>query len=507
MKLINKTLLLLTASATILASCNKFDDLNTNPDAATKVTAPMLATKLILNITQQGSAKNFVYHSMLSKQIAWSENASDEQYNLFGRTDFDGYTILTNCQKMVDAANEGDKDSYAALAKFMKAYKLFYKSLEVGDIPYSDALKGEESVQKPKYDTQKEVMRQVLEDLEEAYTLFSSGSDFDGDPIFGGDTENWKKTVVAFELKVLTHLCKKDTDADLKVKERFARLVSSGSLMTSNADNFQLVYSNKAGQLYPFYYTQNKHSDYLMMSSVIIDNLKKFNDYRMFYYASPAKAQTDKGIKDSEWDAYLSIDPSDSYSNISVLYGKGEFCLANLRYTRVPEGEPLMRLSYAEQNFILAEGAVRGWISEDASTYYKKGIEASMNFIADNTPDKEEYTHGRTITQEYIQEYLAQPVIQLSGDKEKDLEMILLQRYLASFLQHPYDAYYDYRRTGYPVLPINPNTNLNTEKNKIPTRWMYPEAEFSYNPDNANEAVQRQYNGSDDVNKLMWILQ
>ena len=267
------------------------------------------------------------------------------------------------------------------------------------------------------------------------------------------------------------------------------------------------VYSNKAGQLYPFYYTQNKHSDYLMMSSVIIDNLKKFNDYRMFYYASPAKAQTDKGIKDSEWDAYLSIDPSDSYSNISVLYGKGEFCLANLRYTRVPEGEPLMRLSYAEQNFILAEGAVRGWISEDASTYYKKGIEASMNFIADNTPDKEEYTHGRTITQEYIQEYLAQPVIQLSGDKEKDLEMILLQRYLASFLQHPYDAYYDYRRTGYPVLPINPNTNLNTEKDKIPTRWMYPEAEFSYNPDNANEAVQRQYNGSDDVNKLMWILQ
>lgn len=75
----------------------------------------------------------------------------------------------------------------------MKAYKLFYKSLEVGDIPYSDALKGEEGVQKPKYDTQKEVMRQVLEDLEEAYTLFSSGSDFDGDPIFGGDTENWKR--------------------------------------------------------------------------------------------------------------------------------------------------------------------------------------------------------------------------------------------------------------------------------------------------------------------------
>lgn len=137
----------------------------------------------------------------------------------------------------------------------------------------------------------------------------------------------------------------------------------------------------------------------------------------------------------------------------------------------------------------------------------KKGIEASMLFIADNTPKDEEYTHGRPITETYIQEYLAQPVIQLSGDKEKDLEMILLQRYLASFMQHPYDAYYDYRRTGYPVLPVNPETNQNTDKNKIPVRWMYPEDEFSFNATNANEAVQRQYNGSDDVNKLMWILQ
>ena len=63
----------------------------------------------------------------------------------------------------------------------------------MGDIPYSDALKGEEGVQKPKYDTQKEVMRQVLEDLEEAYTLFSSGSDFDGDPILAVTPKTGKR--------------------------------------------------------------------------------------------------------------------------------------------------------------------------------------------------------------------------------------------------------------------------------------------------------------------------
>lgn len=42
---------------------------------------------------------------------------------------------------------------------------------------------------------------------------------------------------------------------------------------------------------------------------------------------------------------------------------------------------------------------------------------------------------------------------------------------------------------------------------KIPVRWQYPESEISYNKANVEEAIQRQYGGSDEVNKLMWILQ
>lgn len=504
---VKNIILTITATSLLLSSCDKFDALNSNPDAPTKATSSMLATTLILDITTIGGAKESLWDNMLSKQIAWSESAQSDQYNLFGRVSFDAYTVLTNSAKMVHAADDSYKSAYEGLAKFMKAYKLFYKSLEVGDIPYSEALKGEEGIQKPKYDTQKEVMRQILEDLESAYSLFEAGRDFDGDPIFDGNIENWKKTVVAMELKVLTHLCKKEADADLKVKERFARLAAGSSLMNSNSDNFQLVFSNKAGQMYPLNTTTNKHTKYTMISNLVIDNLKKFNDYRMFHYCSPANFQITAGVADTEWEAYLSVDPSDSYSKLSEIYGEGKSCLFNARYTNTPEGEPLIRLGYAEQNFILAEGAVRGWISGDASSYYKKGIEASMTFIADNTPDEAIYTHGHPITAEYIKEYLAQPIIQLTGNKEKDLEMILLQRYLSSFLQHPYDTYYDYRRTGYPVLPINPSTNLNSEKNKIPVRWMYPDAEFSFNTENANEAVDRQYGGSDNVNKLMWILQ
>ncbi len=42
---------------------------------------------------------------------------------------------------------------------------------------------------------------------------------------------------------------------------------------------------------------------------------------------------------------------------------------------------------------------------------------------------------------------------------------------------------------------------------KVPKRFTYPQSEYDYNSDNLNAAVQRQYSGDDDVNKVMWLLQ
>lgn len=161
-----------------------------------------------------------------------------------------------------------------------------------------------------------------------------------------------------------------------------------------------------------------------------------------------------------------------------------------------------------QQNFILAEGALRGWIDKNkAEEYYKAGIRASMEFIAQYTPDDVIYHHGYPITPEYIDQYLDGEAIQLNGNFNHDLEMILLQKYLASYLQHPdNDCFYDNRRTGYPVLPLNPESNLNTDPDKFPVRWMYPQDELDYNRQNVQEAIDRQYGGSDDFNELMWIL-
>ena len=488
-----------------VSSCTSFDDLNTDPDATTKVSPEMIATNLILNIATPSSQKSFFNSSFMMKYMAWGEGAASYQYNKFGRSGFGSYYKLVSAQKMVELAEAYNQEAYIGLAKFVEAYKMYYLTMEVGDIPYSDALNGESGGIKPKYDTQKEVMLGILKSLEESYANFSKAKDFDGDPMMGGSIEKWKKIVTALQLKVLINLSLKESDPDLNVKSRFAALVANSDLMESNDDNFQVVFSAKKGQRYPTYNDDFNYKEYPMLSITLVDVLKKFKDYRLFYYAEPAESKLNEGIEGDSWDAYIGVNPSDPNSDIMAAYGRKEFCNINLRYKNDPAGEPFITLGYAEQNFILAEAALRGWISGSADTYYKKGIEASMRFIADNTVD--EYCHGHKITDEYIASYLENPDIQLTMGKDNGLEMLMTQRYLASFLHCPWDVYYDHRRSGYPELPMNEETNQNEVKTQLPKRWMYPQSELDYNSDNVKEAIQRQYGGEDNHNALMWILQ
>jgi len=42
--------------------------------------------------------------------------------------------------------------------------------------------------------------------------------------------------------------------------------------------------------------------------------------------------------------------------------------------------------------------------------------------------------------------------------------------------------------------------------NALPLRCLYPESETSYNQENLIEALNRQYDGYDEINKVMWLL-
>ena len=118
---------------------------------------------------------------------------------------------------------------------------------------------------------------------------------------------------------------------------------------------------------------------------------------------------------------------------------------------------------------------------------YEKGIRASMQFYG--------------ISESVISEYLHSSVVAYGGQ----LEQILNQKYIAFFNNSGWEPFYNIRSTGIPVLNIG--DNMNNPSGKIPVRWRYPQTEYQTNEANVQEAIKRQFDGTDGVDNLMWLLQ
>lgn len=505
---------ILLAATLFLTSCTKkFDEINTNPDKSTGTSAGALATSMITSITSSdiSSTKGFMQPFMMSKYILWTEQLEGSQYNNIGRMGFGRLRVLRNVPVMLKYAEgltDGTQPSYEALGHFMRAWEFFNATMQVGDIPYSDAIKGEsDGTIKPKYDSQKAVFAGILSELDSANTLFGKGADFEGDHIFKGDVNKWQKLTNSFELYVLMQLSHQADDPDLKVKERFKLIATSRKLMEGIEDNFAVTYQNAGGYCYPWSNTPvqvNSFVIYPVLGSNLIDPLKALKDRRLFYYAEPAAAKLKEGVPESSYDAYIGVEASDPINKVKLAHDNDLFCDVNQRYVLEFNPEPVGLFNYWDLQLVLAEGAVRGWLpNSGAEGYYEKGVQSSMEFIKTHAAEK--YAHGMPITDGYINDYLA--TIHLTGSLEHQIEQIITQKYLAGFLHNvDYTAWFEHRRTGYPLFKLNTSTNLNQPNTKFPQRWLYPQNELDHNADNVAAAIQSQFGGNDNVNETMWIL-
>lgn len=504
-KLVYVVAVLATISSSM--SCSKFDDINTNPDATVNVNSAMLATNIILrNLKFQGrDAKAYLSDNAMAKYVAYAnETIMSSQYNALGATDFGPMTMLPNIESMLEYAKGSVmENSYKGLAKFSRAYMFYDITMKVGDIPYSGTGKGKNGEITVKYDTQEEVLKGILDELKEADAFFANGVKFDGDPTpFAGDPAKWRRATNAFALKVLLSLSKKSESSSLNVKQRFADIVNGGFILTPTTGYLGLNYSTT--NPHPLSGTNNLFTSRTIVSSLLIDHLKMYDDRRLFYYAEPAAAKIATGLLQSDTAAYVGANVADDYDDLTYNHSKNAYSLLNARYLAEMTGDARLIMSYAEQQLILAEARVLGWITTGtAKDYYESGVKSALAFIM---ATKSNYAHGVPITQAYIDGYFTGEAA-LKAQSADQLKQIRMQLYFLNFMQNPTSVYYDYRRTGYPVFPINPATSLNINKtNAVPVRWLYPSSEGNYNRANLEEALQRQYEGVDEINKVMWLL-
>ena len=491
----------------LLVSCDNFDEINRNPDAATNPSPSMICTNVILkNIKFNGrDAHAYLQPNALSKYVGYvNQSQMGTQYNDIGSGGFGDMTLLPNVDELIkNSEGSIQQNSYKGIGKFMRAWMFYNLTMQMGDIPYSEANQGSTGNFRPKYDSQEQVFIGILNELKEADTFFANGISFDGDPTpYAGNPDKWRRANNAFALKVLMSLSKKADLASLNVKGRFAEIVNGGKLLEAGTGFLGLNYSSV--NIHPLSGTNDLFTSRTIVSSLLIDHLKSLNDRRLFYYADPSVKQTNLGIAASDMAAFVGADLSVDYATLTANHLLREYSLINSRYLKEATSEPRMLITFAEQQLILAEARIRGWITTgNAKDYYESGVKSALSAVM---ATKASYAHGKAIDQTYINGYFSGEAA-FKSITDDQLKQIWLQRWLLNFMQDATHSYYEFRRTGYPVFPLNPTTNLNQNNpNGFPLRWLYPSSETNTNRANLIEALNRQYDGYDEVNKIMWLL-
>lgn len=516
---------------TLVTGCKKsFEGLTKNTNKPNSVSAALLLNGVLNNLPDLPDGSKETYSQYYLNNYDYYGN---NRYDLGSGDDY--YAALKNVVEMEQraAATGGASiNPYEALGKFFKAYFFSKMSLEMGDIPMTQALKGLDALE-PGYDSQKTVMQQSLAWLESANSDLDqliknpanfgtgAGATLSNDIYFNNDLSKWQKTVNALRIRLLIQLSKKTADTDLNVMTQFASIINNPTkypLMTGTADNLQYTFVAPNN-----YYPQNPNNfgqsgSRKNSSATYISLLTRLKDPRVYATAEPARDLVDNA-KQSATD-FASFLGADAGLDLGVMYnnaGLQKYSFLNRkRFYSTYTGEPSIQIGYAELMFNLAEGINRGWAAGNAETYYIAGIKASMS--AYGIPETGNYTAyfyrpgstDVTNTSNYdtfiipvdFNTYYNQATVKYAAGTT-GITQILQQKYLALFRHAGLESYFTYRRTGIPAFTTGPGTG---NGNRIAQRFKYPSAERTANAKNYQAAITAQFNGNDDINGIMWIL-
>lgn len=412
-----------------LPSCKKGDDLYISPNSPLSVTPQTLLTAIevgTFNNLESGTARIasiFMQHN--SGVVA--QSIAHEQYNPT-ESDMDNYwnglyTNMVNCKILSKDFGQANP-YYKGMSNVLLAMQLGVATDMWGDVPYSEAFQGAEGNLTPHFDPQSSVLSSIQSLLSEAITLFAIPSEnnhilpLNDDLIFGGDIDLWTKAAYTLKARYYSRLSK---------KAGFDPTIMLGYLsqgIASNADNLYAVHGSGGTEFNQWYAFLNDRG-YMVASQVLIDSMGNMTDPRTpFYFDASGGSAVGNPLGDfndavSYWGPYLASGPD--------------------------KHVPLV--SFAEAKFLEAEAKARLG-DATAFTTLNDAIKASVSEVTEGADD------GTSIA--------TYTVVNTS------VHTVILEKWKAMFAQ-PVEAYSDYRRTGFPVLTINPSALRAYIPKRLPT--------------------------------------
>jgi hypothetical protein len=486
-------LLLLGVGACDADKLTRVNEDPNNPTSAPPQAVFTYATRIAMQRWFGSNPTNMRGPVLTAQHLAQVQYPDEDSYTRLDGTVTDGSFIfayaseLKNFQAVIEAGRADEQPLLWGPPLVMRSLIFGYVTDVWGDVPYSDALKGdaEEVVIQPAYDAQKDIYTGLFSDLSEAVSAIAGGSGQTlgaADPIFGGNSLRWQRFGNSLRARHAMRLA--NVDATTARAELTAAIAAPGGLMESNADNAQMNWPGDGIYDNPWSVNNRTRDDH-RLSDRLMGEMLPVNDPRIPVYAQPTLADEDvyAGMPNA-----LTASEAGSYSLTSsrpgcVFYSTPRF---GAGCASLPGASfPSFVLTYAEVSFILAEAAERGWITGSAAAYYEQGIRASME-------------QWGVTDAAAVDAFLARSEIAYAGGTA-GLRQIALQKWIALYTDGV-SAWAEWRRTCVPeTVKPGPAAIINT----VPRRYQYSIREKSVNTANVDAAIARQ--GPDEfTTRIYW---
>ncbi len=485
-KIITGILLLLFIST---ACTDQFEDINTDPTRTTDVPPEMMFTRaqvygaLRYDVYQRGKDLygNRYAQYFANTQTGWGTDRYETQQNwltAFWRSSYSDFGV--NIRRVIEMTEDNaEMANLNAQARIWRAFVMHRVTDFFGDVPYFEAQTGN---LRPAYDPQEEIYRDMLEELRDAVDQLDEGFEYrtgSADVIFHDDLDQWRRFGNSLRLRLAMRV---SYAAPQLAEQHVNEVLSEGLIMMSNNDNAlletdpgggtgDLVHENPMYWIFSF--------DEYRVSKTVIDKLQEFDDPRLPIFARPNVRRQYAGLPNGLSDTQLG-----DYRDINFSPHGAYF---------VQQDTPIPFITYPEVKFLEAEAALRGWGPGSAQDHYEDGIRAHMEFLNWGLGYVERDLSDLTLSDDDINDYISQPEVAYNtgGTFEEQLEQIMTQKWLGIYGQG-LEAWAEIRRTGYPELnPIMDPSGGETD-GQLPRRVRYPGEEQGLNPDNFQEAIERQ---------------
>lgn len=489
-------ILFITALSIGQTGCTKFpDSINVNPNAPTNASNAQLLTYAINHMADEIESSYGILYAQHWSELPYTDNSrytvvSFDFYDIYSEPLENLYTILNAKSYNV---NEGSEANQKAVARILKAYYFWQMTDRWGDIPYTNSLKGKDNLT-PSYDKQQDIYNDLFKELKEAAAQIDNGNAVTGDVLYDGDMDKWRMFANSMRMIMALRLSKVDATTG---KAQFNDAMQAG-VFTDNSQNAVYAHLPEANyQNYWYYVDEVQNRQWYWTSATLVNYLKPLKDPRLPTFAEKNSHGDYVGVPYGlDGDAIALIKTADvSYTGLHIR----------------TQNAPTFIVTYAELLFAQAEAAKIGWISggdATAETFYNKGIEASVrqwnrNYLkeynASGNPPEKNYDPNDTGDTTGLAALMAQPSVKYSATDA--LKQIGYQKWVHLYT-NGYEAWAEWRRTGYPTLSPAPNNN----NIAIPRRQGYPTTEQTINGTNYKAAVAQQpgLNGKDDLTGRVW---